>query len=242
MSLTRILICYHQTNRSEASLSYLTTLTAEKADFRVGGKALEHLTRQLVQDGDYKNALANCTSQLQKFTDSDIIKEALFTKWQIYFDGLKDEPNAKSAKTEFERLFPDDYLLALMKIAMGEWTPQMEKEFMDKLPKRFGEPGEAAAEIAIPEKFSLSGNFPNPFNPETTIKFGLPEASRVTIEIFNVLGQKVKQLMNAEQPAGYHSVRWDGTDEFGNKVGGGIYVCRLQAGNFIKAQKMMLLP
>ena len=60
MSLTRILNCYHKTNRSEVALSYLETLAAEKADFRVGGKALGHLTRKLVQDGDYKNALANC--------------------------------------------------------------------------------------------------------------------------------------------------------------------------------------
>lgn len=242
MSLTRILLCYHKTDRSQAALSYLGTLTVEKGDYRVGGKALGHLIRQLVQDGDYKTALANCTSQLQKFADSDIAKDALFTQWQIYFDGLNDKQNAKSAMDQFENSFPDDYLLAHIKIAMGLWTPEMEEKFMEKLPKRFGEQPEQTAAVEIPEKFSLSGNYPNPFNPETTIKFGLPEESRIIIEIFNVLGQKVKELLDSEKPAGYHQVRWDGTDEFGKKVGAGIYLCRMQAGNFIKTQKMMLLP
>ena len=184
----------------------------------------------------------NCTNQAQKFADSDIAKDALYTKWQIYFDGLKENQNAKSAMNEFELSFPDDYLLALMKVAMGEWTPEMEEKFMEKLPKRFGEQPEQTAAVEIPEKFSLSGNYPNPFNPETTIKFGLPKESRVTIEIFNVLGQKVNELLGGEKPAGYHHVRWDGTDEFGKKVGAGVYLYRMQAGNFIKTLKMMLLP
>ena len=143
---------------------------------------------------------------------------------------------------EFETSFPNDHLLAHMKIAMGEWTPEMEEKFLKNLAKRFGEQPEQIAVVEIPEKFSLSGNYPNPFNPETTIKFGLPEESRVTIEIFNVLGQKVKQLLDGEKPAGYHSVPWDGRNEFGKNVGAGMYLCRMQAGNFIKTQKMMLLP
>ena len=242
MSLTRILICYNKTKRSEVALSYMETLVTEKADFRVGGKALGHLTRQLVQDGEYKKALINCESQAQKFADSDISKDALFTKWQIYFDGLKEEDNAISAMNEFESSFPNDHFLAHMKIALGEWTPEMEEQFLENLPKRFDEQPEQAAPVEIPEKFTLSGNYPNPFNPETTIIFGVPEESRVTIEIFNVLGQKVARLLESEKPAGYHSVRWDGRNEFGKKVGAGVYMCRMQAGDFIETQKMMLLP
>ena len=242
MSLMRILICYHKTKRSEVALSYMATLVTEKADYKVGGKALGHLTRKLVQDGEYKKALTNCQNQAQKFANSDISKDALFTKWQIYFDGLKEEDNAKSTMDEFESSFPKDHFLAHMKIAMGEWTPEMEEQFLENLPKRFDEQPEQAAPVEIPEKFSLSGNYPNPFNPETTIKFGLPKESHVTIEIFNVLGQKVKQVMDSEKPAGYHQVRWNGTDQFGNKVGAGVYMCRMQAGDFIKTQKMMLLP
>jgi len=242
MSLIRILNCYHKTNRSEVALSYMETLVTEKADFRVGGKALGHLTRQLVQDGEYKKALTNCQSQAQKFADSDISKDALFTKWQIYFDGLKEEANARSAMNEFEASFPNDYLLAHIKIAMGEWNAEMAEKFLENLPKRSDEQPEQAVPVEIPDKFTLSGNYPNPFNPETRIKFGLPEESRVTIDIFNVLGQQVKRLLESEKAAGYHSVRWDGTDQFGKKVGAGVYLYRMQAGDFIKTQKMMLLP
>jgi tetratricopeptide (TPR) repeat protein len=242
MSLTRILMCYHKTYRSSVALSYMETLSAEKADFRIGGKALGHLTRQLVQDGNYKQALANCNSQAQRFNDSDIVKDALFTKWQIYFDGLKQEENAKIVMNEFEFSFPNDYLLVHMKAAMGEWTPEMEEKFMENLPKRKGDLPEQAFVVEIPVKYTLSGNYPNPFNPETTIKFGLPKESRVTIKIFNVLGQKVIKLMDKEKKAGYHQVRWDARNEFGKKVSAGVYLYRMQAGNYNKTMKMMLLP
>lgn len=143
---------------------------------------------------------------------------------------------------EFESSFPNDELLAHIKIAMGEWTPEMEEKFMQNLPKRSDEQPEQAAVVEISKKYTLSGNYPNPFNPETTIIFGLPEESHITIEIFNVVGQKVNDLLNSEKLAGYHQVRWNGRDEFGKKVGAGVYLCRMQAGDFIKTQQMMLLP
>ena len=143
---------------------------------------------------------------------------------------------------EFESSFPNDYLLVHMKAAMGEWTPEMEKKFLENLPKRKGDLPEQALVVEIPEKYTLSGNYPNPFNPETTIKFGLPKESRVTIKIFNVLGQKVIKLMDSEKKAGYHQVRWDARNEFGKKVSAGVYLYRMQAGNYNKTMKMMLLP
>lgn len=79
-----------------------------------------------------------------------------------------------------------------------------------------------------PQKFSLSQNHPNPFNPSTEIQYGLPEAGRVTLSIYNLVGQKVRTLVDETQGAGFYSLSWDGRDEFSVEVASGIYLYRLQ--------------
>ena len=93
-------------------------------------------------------------------------------------------------------------------------------------------------------KTELHGNYPNPFNPSTTIKYSLREDSKVTLEIFNIKGQKVKQLISnsaGQVSAGQHSVVWNGTDDNGKSVSSGIYFYKLKTGNFEKTKKMILL-
>jgi len=93
----------------------------------------------------------------------------------------------------------------------------------------------------IPETFTVSQNYPNPFNPSTIIKFGLPEASFVSIKIYNVLGQEVKSLLNDQKNAGTYSVQWNGDNNFGHKVSSGTYIYRIVAGNNVATKKMVLL-
>ena len=85
-------------------------------------------------------------------------------------------------------------------------------------------------EVAVggPKKFDLAQNYPNPFNPSTQIGYDLPEQANVRLQIFNMLGQKVRTLVDQEQTAGTKTVRWDATDDFGNQVVAGTYVVRLQ--------------
>jgi hypothetical protein len=97
------------------------------------------------------------------------------------------------------------------------------------------------SEGALPSGFELGQNYPNPFNPTTTITFSMPKPGRCTIDITNVLGQRVKTLLNSEFPAGNHSVTWDGTDATGSKVASGIYFYRLHAGDFSATKKMLLM-
>ncbi|OGG55213.1 MAG: hypothetical protein A3F84_08320 [Candidatus Handelsmanbacteria bacterium RIFCSPLOWO2_12_FULL_64_10] len=102
---------------------------------------------------------------------------------------------------------------------------------------RVGEAGEDAP--AVPEAFGLDPNYPNPFNPATTIRYTLPEAAGVTLVVYNILGQQVRTLVSGSQGPGYHAVVWDGRDEVGRQVASGLYLYRLQAGTFVQVRKML---
>ena len=92
----------------------------------------------------------------------------------------------------------------------------------------------------ISTKMELS-NYPNPFNPTTTINYSLKENSKVSLKIYNIKGQKVKQLFNDQLSAGEHSVIWNGTDNNGKSVSSGIYFYKLRTANFEKTKKMILM-
>ena len=89
--------------------------------------------------------------------------------------------------------------------------------------------------------YELSQNFPNPFNPNTTISFNLPISERVQLNIYNNLGQKIRNLTNKEFSAGTHQVQWDGLDELGQEAPAGVYYYQIQAGSFQATNKMLLI-
>ena len=93
----------------------------------------------------------------------------------------------------------------------------------------------------VPNEFTLHENYPNPFNPTTTLRFDIPEVSDITVTIFNMLGQKVRTFNLNNTPAGYHSIKWNATNDYGDPVGAGVYLYQLQANQFIKTRKMVLL-
>jgi len=92
-----------------------------------------------------------------------------------------------------------------------------------------------------PSAFLLKQNYPNPFNPTTTLRFDLPEVSDATITIFNMLGHKIRTFKMNNTPAGYHSIKWDATNDYGDPVGAGVYLYQLRANEFVKTKKMILL-
>lgn len=93
-----------------------------------------------------------------------------------------------------------------------------------------------------PEDFALANNYPNPFNPQTTIKYQLPEAADVKLEIYNVVGQVVRTLVADHQTAGRYVVQWDASNDNGQPLSSGIYFYRIQAGGeFQQVKKMLLL-
>ena len=93
----------------------------------------------------------------------------------------------------------------------------------------------------VPATFALSQNYPNPFNPVTTMNFDLPVKARVTITIYNVLGQRIRTLVDQDLAAGRYTEEWNGSGDDGTKVASGIYFYKIEAGSFVATKKMMLL-
>jgi hypothetical protein len=93
----------------------------------------------------------------------------------------------------------------------------------------------------LPTTFMLSQNFPNPFNPTTSIRFSVPQVSDVRLTIYNMIGQEVRTLFAGQMDRGTKVVSWDGLDNHGRQIASGMYVYRMVAGSFVESHKMMLL-
>lgn len=101
---------------------------------------------------------------------------------------------------------------------------------------------EIADDISVPKSYDILQNYPNPFNPETTIEFSVPRATKVTLTVYNTLGQKIKTLVNDVKSAGNYVIRWDGTNENGHKVCSGVYIYKLSTNaGYTKSRKMVFL-
>jgi len=111
----------------------------------------------------------------------------------------------------------------------GEFTvPSAERFILNRKP-------------VIPISFFLYQNFPNPFNPITTLRYDLPEQAFVTLTVFDMLGREITQLINTTQLPGFKLVQWDATDSMGRPVSAGVYLYQIQAGEFVQTRKMVLL-
>ncbi len=93
----------------------------------------------------------------------------------------------------------------------------------------------------VPESYALYANYPNPFNPITTISYDLSEQAQVTLGIYDLLGKQIKTLVNQSQDAGNKIAVWDGTNNLGRQVSAGVYLYQIQAGEFTQTRKMLLL-
>jgi flagellar hook assembly protein FlgD len=91
------------------------------------------------------------------------------------------------------------------------------------------------------EEFTVLPAYPNPFNPSTTITYGIDTDSKITVQIYDITGQLITTLLNKEQTQGWHSVVWNGTNNKGTQSPAGIYLSKITAGNDVKTNKLMLL-
>ncbi|MHB9029896.1 MAG: ligand-binding sensor domain-containing protein [Candidatus Latescibacterota bacterium] len=102
-------------------------------------------------------------------------------------------------------------------------------------------PASVAETAAIPIAVELQSNYPNPFNPSTTLEFTLPKAGTVELAVYSITGQKVRTLTSGALPAGMHKAVWDGRDDAGETVSSGVYLSRLRVGNTTRTSRMLLL-
>ena len=93
----------------------------------------------------------------------------------------------------------------------------------------------------LPDDFVLYANYPNPFNPQTRIDFGLPETGHVNLKIYDIMGREVVTLLNETISAGYKSILWNATNKSGQPVSAGMYFYALQVKDFMQIKKMVLL-
>jgi len=115
-----------------------------------------------------------------------------------------------------------------------------------KLTVAYNEPTRiiSSSEGITPEEFILRQNYPNPFNPSTHIRYTLPQSvnnTNIQMELFNLTGQKVRTLIDGPKLAGTYSVQWDGRNDSGKILSGGLYLYRLKAGPFVNMKRMVLL-
>jgi hypothetical protein len=106
--------------------------------------------------------------------------------------------------------------------------------------------GQRYCSLGLPTTYQLSQNFPNPCGSKTTIPYALPTPSRVSVEIYDLRGQRVRQIVHEAKEAGYYAVTWDGRNDAGRRAGSGTYICRMIARpsdgrEFIKSRKMVLV-
>jgi len=93
----------------------------------------------------------------------------------------------------------------------------------------------------VPAEYTLLANYPNPFNPETTIRYSIPGNAYVTLAVYNLAGEIVRSLVDWDRPRGWHTVTWDGRDRLGRSVPGGLYICELRSGTCTRMIRMLLL-
>lgn len=127
----------------------------------------------------------------------------------------------------------------------GDSTHPIMKDVM----KSSGSPEKTTSVInGLPDEYMLLGNYPNPFNPETTIKYTLPCPSYIEISIYDIMGKEIRNFRISNQPAGYKEIKWDGKNSAGEVVSSGIYIYRFDAlsteGNkksYVKTGKMIMM-
>ena len=102
-------------------------------------------------------------------------------------------------------------------------------------------PTSIAGDPPVPRTTELRPSYPNPFNASTLIPFRLGAAGRVRIDVYNLLGQRVRRLLDERRPQGLHKVRWTGTDDRGSPVSSGVYFYRLTTGDLAETRRCMLI-
>jgi len=190
--------------------------------------------------------VAQCASGLELggkvpgvgYLDSLMAGDTIYTFHSAYYD-----TSASEGKPVAFRYFGDDHEVIFFDFPLYFIQEPQATELLHKALSDLGIFTDVAEEeeTKVPLSFSLSQNHPNPFNSETVIEYSLPHESQVKIVIYNILGQKVRTLLDQRQSAGYKRVIWDAKNQKGKVVSTGIYFYRIETEEFVQTKRMLLL-
>lgn len=244
--ISKISECYEKSGRNDF-IDYLNKALRPKLSKEDGlsVSALELESHWLTKEGKYDEGIKNLKKIQNDYKDKEeAYKYALFNEGFTYLVYLKDRAKAMETFNYLETKYPEDNIIAESKILLGE------------KPVKFSEPKQIFDENKtkksqinknIPEDYELLGNFPNPFNPSTTISYAIPKQSLVEVKIYNIMGNEVKSFILNSQDAGYHSLVWDGKNMNNEPVSSGTYIYKLRAVSyedgrvFERSAKMLLV-
>jgi hypothetical protein len=179
----------------------------------------------------------------------DIYSYSDETKWSNMTGGVNDESVFNANVSTYTGIGPVDIAagdsisfgiaaIAANSIYELEYVASEIRNFWDThFPEELGNEGEAA----LPQVYALHQNYPNPFNPVTSIRYDIPEAANVRVDVYSILGQKVKTLASGTHQPGFYAVQWNGTNDLGHPVASGMYICRINADQFNAVKKLILM-
>ncbi len=225
-ALKKILHCYDKLNSTSQQYGDLRTYYQGVAQNNHNDTALvktanELATKCLVRTGAFPTAITEYESVLNSSHDS---LQVLCSQLNIIETYMIMQQTGGTGKTSG---FTGQH---------AELKPVAKKDGIKMINQLLHHLNIKSKTAQIPTKFSLSQNYPNPFNPTTKINYALPNASKVSIKIYDILGRVVKQLVNEFKDAGYYSEIFDGTN-----LASGVYFYRIEAGKFVESKKMVIV-
>ena len=236
--LFRLAKCYKALNRNDFSAfmdSKVRTKTLK--DSELYAASLEAEKNFYLSQNNYVKVVEILEKLLKEYSKYESsYKSSLYDLGYVYTFILDDEKAGNKYFNELIKKYPVDLLTNLALLTMGE-TPDNQNEDLIK---------QTSESSNLPKDFALLGNYPNPFNPTTEIKFSLPVTSNIKLTIYNMMGQEIKTFESSGISEGTHQFTWNGTNQNNEQVSSGIYIYRLRAlGHdgqvFEKSAKMTLL-
>jgi photosystem II stability/assembly factor-like uncharacterized protein len=223
-SLNRIFYCHNRMHSDSAAYNtlrayFLNLASTHNTDTTFSRTAAELSRKCLVKQKNYVAAISEYEDVVENSTDSSEIQIAEISIIELYIILNSVEGDAMGFTGRLAHLKPSGL-----------------RDGMNKIREKMGREKSQSTNVNIPKQFSLSQNYPNPFNPLTKINYAIPNTTKVTLKIYDVLGKLVKTLVNETKDAGVYNVTFDGST-----LASGIYFYKIEAGDFVESKKMVLV-
>ncbi len=235
--------CYNKLGDGNGLIDYLNNVQREYDNEPIGTRALYSLAGLYAKLGEINTAINYLEEVISIYESTPGAQEqtawALFDLAQVYELLTESDSTVNKERAEFYLKAQDYY-----NVVTSKYSNTDAAELLHEL---FGKQIIAIENTRIPDQYYVYHNYPNPFNPVTTITFDLPEISNVSLVIYDLLGREVVRIVDTQLNAGIHTKIWDGKDSRSVPVSTGVYICRLSAASkesnqqYTQSQKMVLL-